>query len=102
MSRSWFGDEHGLKWFRENEVIRYPRDVEEAYSGPFIDARVPIYLEHFLQRGEELSKVITQMGLDWDFSYNKPLSDCLPCPSYEAVKKGDYDLIAVHYKFPYV
>jgi len=102
MARSWFGEEHGLNWFRENGVIRYPRDVEEAYSGPFIDARVPIYLEHFLQRGDELNKVIAEMGLDWDFSDYKPLSDWLPCPSYDAVRKGEYDLIAVHYKLPYV
>ncbi len=102
MTRSWFGEEHGLEWFRKNGVIRYPRDVEEAYSGPFIDARVPIYLEHFIQRGDELNKVISEMGLDWDFSDYKPLPDWLPCPSYDAVRNGEYDLIAVHYKLPYV
>jgi anaerobic selenocysteine-containing dehydrogenase len=42
------------------------------------------------------------MGLDWDFADYKPLSDWLPCPSYDAVRKGQYDFIAVHYKLPYV
>lgn len=102
MSRSWFGEEHNLKWFQEHGVIRYEKDVEEAYIGPFLQARLPIYLEHFLQRGEELKEITSQMGLDWDFSDYTPLSEWMPCPSYDAVKKGDYDLIAVHYKFPYV
>lgn len=101
-TRSWFGEEHGLDWFREHGVIRLPRSVEECYIGPFLKARVPIYLEHFLQRGEELEKVLATLGLDWDLSDYKPLSDWMPCPSYDAVEKGDYDLIAVHFKIPYV
>ena len=101
-ARSWFGEEHGLDWFREHGVISLPRDVEEAYIGPFLKARVPIYLEHFLWRGEQLKGVLDKMGLDWDLSDYKPLSEWMPCPSYDAVHKGDYDLIAVHFKFPYV
>ena len=100
-TRSWFGEEHGLEWFRENGVIRLPRDVEEAYIGPFLDARVPIYLEHMLQRKEELKGVLDQLGLDWDLADYNPLSEWLPCPSYHAVEKGEYDLIAVHFKFPF-
>ncbi|MBI4526117.1 MAG: molybdopterin-dependent oxidoreductase [Deltaproteobacteria bacterium] len=102
MARTWFGEEHGLKWFRENGVLRIPRDVDEAYIGPFLNARLPIYLEHFLDRGRELKSVVTQMGLEWDLSDYTPLSEWLPCPSYEAIRKGDYDLIAVHYKVPFV
>ncbi len=101
-TRSWFGEDHGLDWFREHGVIRLPRSIEECYIGPFLKARVPIYLEHFLQRGEELKTVLGQLGLDWDLSDYKPLSDWMPCPSYNAVEKGDYDLIAVHFKIPYV
>jgi len=101
-ARSWFGGEHGLDWFRENGLIRLPRDIEEAYIGPFINARVPIYLEHFLQRGSELRTITDELGLEWDFSDYKPLSDWMPCDSYQAVRDGDYDLIAVHFKLPYV
>ena len=64
---------------------------------------MPIYLEHFLDRGEELKCVLDGMGLDWgDLSDYKPLSEWMPCPSYDAVRKGEYDLIAVHFKFPFV
>ncbi len=94
-ARSWFGDECGLDWFRKNEMIRISRDVEEAYIGPSLKARIPVYLEHFLDRGEELKKTIAELGLDWDFSDYQPISDWWPCPSYRAVESGDFDLIAV-------
>jgi molybdopterin-containing oxidoreductase family molybdopterin binding subunit len=102
MARCWFGDEQGLAWFREHGPMRIPRDVDEAYIGPFLNARLPVYLEHFLQRGEELKKVTDQMGLEWDFSDYTPLPDWMPCPAYEAIQSGRHDLIAVHYKLPYV
>lgn len=102
MARSWFGEERGLKWFQENGALRIPRDVDEAYIGPFLNARLPIYLEHFLDRGTELKEVVAQMGLEWDFSDYTPLSEWLPCPSYQAIRNGKYDLIAVHYKLPFV
>ncbi|OGQ81206.1 MAG: hypothetical protein A3G40_07200 [Deltaproteobacteria bacterium RIFCSPLOWO2_12_FULL_57_22] len=102
MARSWFGEERGLDWFRENGVIRLPRDVDEAYIGPFIDARLPIYLEHLLARGDELKRLIGEIGMEWDFSDYRPLSEWMACPSYEAIKSGGYDFIAVHYKLPYV
>ena len=102
MTRAWFGEEHGLAWFQEHGVIRRPRDVEEAYIGPYLAARMPIYLEHFLERGEELKGVLGKMGLDWDLSDYQPIGDFMPCPSYDAIRKGEYDLIAVHFKFPYI
>ncbi len=101
-ARAWFGEEHDLDWFKENGVITLPRGVEECYFGPSLDARLPIYLEHFLMRGEEMKEVVDEMGLDWDLSDFKPLSDWMPCESYHAVESGEYDLIAVHFKFPYV
>jgi anaerobic selenocysteine-containing dehydrogenase len=101
-AQSWFGKEHDLPWFQEHGGIRMPRDVKEAYIGPFLQARLPIYLEHFLDRGAELKAVLDKMGLEWDLSDYRPLSEWMPCPSYNAMQKGDYDLIAVHFKFPYV
>ena len=100
--QSWFGEERNLDWFREHGFITLPRSVQESYHGPFLDARLPIYLEHFLDRGKELKGVLDQLGLEWDLSDYQPLSEFMPCPSYSALQKGDYDLIAVHFKFPYV
>jgi len=102
ITKSWFGEECGFDWFREHGVIRHPRSVEEAYIGPFLKARIPVYLEHFLARRDELEEVVGQLGLAWDFSDYTPLCEWMPCASYEALQKGDYDLIAVHFKLPYV
>ena len=102
-TRAWFGEERGLPWFQEHGVLTHARDVEESYIGPYVNARVPIYLEHFLDRGAELKVVLDRMNLDWDLSSDyKPLSEWMPCPSYDALQKGEYDLIAVHYKLPFI
>ena len=98
----WFGEDHNLEWFKENGVITLPRDIEECYHGPSLEARVPIYLEHFLWQGDALRKVLDEIGLEWDMSDYKPLSDWMPCQSFGALESGEYDLIAVHFKFPYV
>jgi molybdopterin-containing oxidoreductase family molybdopterin binding subunit len=102
MARSWFGDEHDLDWFGNNGSISIPRDVEEAYIGPFIEGRLPIYLEHFIDKGRELAEVVNEMGIEWDISDYVPLSEWMPCDSYGAIQSGAYDFIAVHYKLPYV
>ncbi len=42
------------------------------------------------------------MGLDWDLSDYAPIGDFAPCPAQEALRKGEYDLVAVHFKFTYI
>ena len=101
-TRAWFGEERGLAWFQEHGVIRRPRDVEEAYIGPYLEARMPIYLEHIIDKKEELKAVLSELELDWDLSDYQPIGDFIPCPSYHAIQNGEYDLIAVHFKFPFV
>jgi molybdopterin-containing oxidoreductase family molybdopterin binding subunit len=105
MLKSMFGPDKGLKWAKEHGVVRYHRDVEEAYPGPFMTARgirLPIYLEHFPRKGEELQEVIQEMGLSWDFSDYKALPEWMPCDSFEGRMKGEYDLIGVHYKLAFI
>jgi len=101
-ARAWFGEERGLAWFQEHGVIRHPRDVEEAYIGPYLKARIPIYLEHMIDKKKQLKAVLSELRLEWDLSDYQPIGDFIPCPSYHAIQKGEYDLIAVHFKFPFV
>ncbi len=102
LARSMFGPEHGLEWMKAHGVVRYKRDVEESYPGPFINARLPVYLEHFPKRRDELKKVMEEMKIPWDYSDYKALPEWMPCESFDKKKKGEYDLIAVHYKIPFV
>ncbi len=88
-ARSWFGEDHGLDWFREHGVIRLPRDVEEAYIGPFLDARVPIYLEHFLRSRRRAEK---GRSTNWGSSGTSRTTSRCPtgcrAPSYDGAAEG--------------
>lgn len=102
VARSWFGEEHNLDWFQKNGTLRFQREVDISYIGPFLKARLPVYLEHMLPRGQELKSVIDKMGIDWDTGDYQPIPDWKPCHSYEGLKNGEYDLVAVHYKLPHI
>ncbi|MBI4200500.1 MAG: molybdopterin-dependent oxidoreductase [Chloroflexi bacterium] len=102
IARSWFGEEHGWAWFKEHGSLPIPRDVEERYPGPFLNARLPVYLEHFLERGEQLQEVTAEMGIPWDTSDYAAIPEWKPCDAFERMKRGECDAIGVHYKLPYV
>ena len=99
--KSRYGEEYGWDWFKENGVLVHKRDVDERYPGRFIPARVPVYMENFIERGEEVGAVVAEMGLDWDISDYEPLPEWKPCASYEQVRSREIDAIGVHYKLPY-
>ncbi|MBI2953146.1 MAG: molybdopterin-dependent oxidoreductase [Chloroflexi bacterium] len=102
--RSLFGSETGLQWAKEHGVVRYHRSAEEAYPGPSMagsNMRLPVYLEHFERKGEDLKDVIDGMGLEWDYSDYQPLPSWMPCDAFEARGKDGYDFITVHYKLPF-
>ena len=99
ISKGKFG--RGLDWFREHGfVTTREKKVEEAYSRPFHAGRMPIYLEHLIDTGQEVKK-FTEEGLrvDWDVSDYQALPDWKPCPAYEQADPG-YDLYIVNYKVP--
>ena len=103
--KSMFGPEHGLAWVKEQGVVRYQRDAEESYPGPFMVAnqmRLPIYLEHFPHKGEEVKEVIQKMGMEWDYSDYKALPEWMPCNAFEVRGKDGYDFVAVHYKLAFI
>lgn len=102
LAKSIFGPEHGAEWLKQHGVVRYERDVEESYPGPFINARLPVYLEHLPKRADELQKVMDDMKMQWDYSDYRALPEWMPCESFDKRKKGEYDLTAVHFKLPFI
>lgn len=103
--RTLFGPDRGVAWAKEHGVVRIHRDAEEAYPGPYMmnnGMRLPIYLEHFPRKGEELEEVIQHMGLEWDFSDYAALPQFMPCGAFEERKRGEYDLVGVHYKLAFI
>lgn len=100
-AKSVFGDEYGWDWFKEHGIRVWHRDVDERYPGRFIKARIPVYLEHFLDRSEELKVVLRDLGLDWDLSDYEPTPQWRPCEPFEQIQRGEIDAIGVNYKLPY-
>ncbi len=99
-ARGWLGPDVDLpKLYREGFLISSQKKVEEAYCRPFITPRIPIYLEHFLQAGEDVREVTARLNIPLDTSGYQPLPEWNPCPGYEA--EGSYDLYAVNFKVPF-
>ena len=101
-AKSKYGEEHGWDYFKEHGVLTWHRDMDERYPGPFTEARVPIYMEHFVERGEELQAVLDEMGIDWDLADYEGVPDWRPCEAYNRLRQGEIDAIGVHYKLPFV
>ncbi|MFQ5852068.1 MAG: molybdopterin-dependent oxidoreductase [Candidatus Binatia bacterium] len=94
-----FGEEHGLEWFKEHGLLKWPKKVEEVYWKPFSDARVPVYFEWFKPLGEKVKGVAQRLGIELDTSSFQPLPEWRPCRSHQE-NSADYDLYAIYYKFP--
>lgn len=97
--RSLFGEEHGLQWFKEHGLLKWPKKAEEVYWKPFSRARVPVYFEWFKPLGEKVKAMSEKLGIDLDTSAFKPLPEWRPCRSHTENTPG-FDLFAIYYKFP--
>ena len=96
-AKSWFGPEHDFEWFKKYSFVKWPRKIEEVYPRVFIKGRLPIYIEHLIQVGEDLKRVTDEMGIPWDVSDYQPLVDWKPSAAYEE-KRPEFDLFVVNYK----
>jgi len=99
-AKSHFGEDKGLAWFKEKGHYKFKKKVAEAYPGPFIKARHPIYFEHLKTLGEKVKAVTEELEIPWDVSDYQPLPEWKPCPDYEPTSP-EYDLLAANYKLPF-
>lgn len=98
--RGYFGEEHGLGWFKENGLIKWPKKVEEVYWRPFVKGRIPIYFEFFKSIGTQIEQQKSKFGMaEFDTSDFQPLPDWKPCPSYDEKRDG-FDLYGIYYRVP--
>ena len=97
-------DRHGISvdYFEKSgtQFFREKKDIDEAYPGPFTPGRHNLYMEYWIKAGEEVRRVVKEIGpeleREWDTDDYKPLLDWSPGRSFEPV--GDYDLHVVNYK----
>ena len=97
--RGRFGDEHGLEWFKEHGVLKWPKRPEEVYWAPLSAARVPIYLEWMAGVREQVAQAVHDLDLNLDLTAFGALPDWRPCSAHLAADDGA-DLFAIYYKVP--
>ena len=101
-AHSWFGEDHGLDWFRKNGVITLPQERRGSlYRSVPQSARADLSrtLPGSRRRAERRARAIgPRLGsLGLQAALRLDAVSVLRCP-----QSGEYDLIAVHFKFPYV
>ena len=99
-TKSLFGPEQGIEWFKKNGYHKVPRSVEEKYPGPFIRPRFPVYFENMLRAKKSVAKVAAQMGREWDTADYQAVPDWRPCPAYNDGTPS-HDLFVVNFKIPF-
>ncbi|MBI2369532.1 MAG: molybdopterin-dependent oxidoreductase [Deltaproteobacteria bacterium] len=97
--KALFGEAHGLEWFKEHGILKWPKKVEEVYWKPFSSARAPIYLEWLKRLGEEVQAMAQKLDLPLDTSAFLPLPEWRPCHPEQETANG-HDLTAIYYKVP--
>jgi anaerobic selenocysteine-containing dehydrogenase len=93
-------DRHGIgvEWFERtgNNFYIEKRTPEEAYPWPGIfGGRIPIYFEWWIDVGEEVKKVVKELGIEdvWDVDDYTPLLDWKGCEAHYKKKPDQFWLI---------
>jgi len=92
-----FGKEHDWEWFKQHGLIRWPKQVEEAYWRWFRDIRVPIYFEWMADLGEKIKEKAESVGIHLDWEHYSPLVRWYPTPPMKE-QKPEYDLYCFSYR----
>lgn len=102
-TKSLCGDEHGLDYFREHGYYKSDvvRGARASYPRAFHDARIPLYLEHFIDAGEAVKAFTDSRNIAWDTSDYIPLVDWKPCLR-EDESPPEFDLWVVNQKLPFM
>jgi anaerobic selenocysteine-containing dehydrogenase len=75
--------------------------VDEAYPGPWVKPRLPIYQEYLLKKGEEVRAALAGRKVRWDLSDYAVLPDWRPSAADDE-DATQYDLYAVPFKLPFL
>jgi anaerobic selenocysteine-containing dehydrogenase len=95
--RNFFGNEHGLDWFKINGGLEWPKQPEEAFWRYEIGARVPIYWEFIAGMGEKVREIAEPRGINLDWGQFTPLPTYFSCHPNNG-KSSEYDLYAITYR----
>ena len=100
--KSYCGNDHGLDYFKEHGYCKLgKRTAEQSYPRVFHKGRIPLYLEHFIEAGEDVKQFTEKHGIPWDTEDYVPLTKWHPCPAH-AESPAEYDLFVVNQKMPFL
>ena len=100
--RSQLGEEHGLAYMKEHGY--YAGEQRAArYTYPKIHnaGRIPLYLEHYIDAGQDVKAYTDMQGVAWDTSDYTPMVDWKPCLTAEDAPP-EYDLWVVNHKLSFL
>ena len=101
-SKSYCGEEHGIDFFKQHGYFKgEKRSAEQSYPRSFHEARIALYLEHFIHAGEAVRSFTRSKEIPWDTDDYMPLVEWRPCPAYSQAG-SEYDLFLVNHKLPFM
>ena len=95
--KSTFGEQHGLAWFKQHGVMKWPKKPQEVYWRAFLDVRVPIYWEWLPRLYGKISAIAEPQGMHVERRFYEPLPDFNPCISHQCTREG-FDFYAFYYR----
>ncbi len=95
--KNFFGEEHGLAWFKENGGMRWPKKPEEVYWRYEIGARAPLYWEFVLSMGEKAKEIAEPRGIHMQWEQFTALPTFFTTKAHEE-KNPEYDLYTLIYR----
>lgn len=98
-ARTIVGEDFRWEWLQASAcMVTRRKTVQEAYPRPFLDSRVPIYLEYLLDHKEDVRAATEALGLSWDLRPYSPVPLWIPCEAH--APDDTYDLLATNCKIP--
>jgi molybdopterin-containing oxidoreductase family molybdopterin binding subunit len=92
-----FGKEYDWEWFKQHGLIRWPKQVEEAYWRWLTDIRVPIYFEWMADLGKKIREKAESVDIHVDWEQYTPLVNWYATPPINE-KNPEYDLYCFSYR----
>ena len=74
----YFGEKYGVEYMQEHGVIRWPKQVKEAYWRWHVPARIPLLMEHLAELKPQIAENSEKMGLKLDMDQFTPLLSWFP------------------------
>jgi len=91
-ARAYYGDDHGLEWFKNNGYNLSPMEMYQTYG----NLRLPFYFEYIKRLSDEVKNNMEKHGIEWDMSGYTPLPVWKSGPLDK--KSDEYDMYAISFK----